>query len=199
MELLLNPNLAYLFLLAGALLGFLALITPGTGALEVGAFFCLLVAGYAMTELKINLWMLILLLVSVVPFVYSIQKPKREWALALSIFCLVVGSAYLFVGGDWWLPGVNPFVALAASAVFVGFMWIAVRKTLQAFHAPPTHNLSMLIGQVGETKTPVDVEGSVQVAGELWSARSLAPIAAGKKVKVVARNGFLLEVEAEPE
>lgn len=197
MDFLLNPNIAYLFLLAGALLGLLALVTPGTGALEIGALFCLLVAGYAVTQLDFNLWMLILLLIGVVPFVYAIQKPKREWALALSIFCLVVGSAYLFVGERWWLPGVNPIVALTASAVFVGFMWIAVRKSLQAFQAPRAHNLEALVGQVGEAKTHIHEDGSVQVAGELWSARSKTPIPAGRAVKVVARNGFVLDVESE--
>jgi membrane-bound serine protease (ClpP class) len=199
MDFLLNPNIAYLFLLAGALLGLLALVTPGTGALEIGALFCLLFAGYAVTQLDFNLWMLILLIVGVVPFVYAIQKPKREWALALSIFCLVVGSAYLFVGERWWFPGVNPIVALTASAVFVGFMWIAVRKSLQAFQAPRAHDLGALVGQVGEAKTRVHEEGSVQVAGELWSARSKNPIGAGKQVRVMGRDGFVLEVETVSE
>jgi membrane-bound serine protease (ClpP class) len=199
MNFLLDPNLAYLFLLTGALLGMMALVTPGTGALEIGALVCFLLAGYAVATLDFNLWMLILLVVSIIPFVYAIQKPKREWALALSVAGLVIGSAYLFVGDPWYLPGVNPFVALAASILFTGFIWIAVRKTLQAFHAPPTHDLSSLLGQVGETKTPVHAEGSVQVAGELWSAYSRKSIGVGKKVKVVARDGFLLEVEAETE
>ena len=38
---LLNPNIAYLFLVSGVLLTFLALVTPGTGFLEVGAFFAM--------------------------------------------------------------------------------------------------------------------------------------------------------------
>ncbi len=197
MNFLLDPNLAYLFLLAGTLLGMLALVTPGTGALEVGALFCLLLAGYAVTQLDFNLWMLILIMVSFIPFVYAIQKPKREWALALSILGLMIGSAYLFVGERWWLPGVNPLLALAASALFVGFMWIAVRKSLQAFQTPRAHDLETLVGQVGEAKTNIHDEGSVQVAGELWSARSKAPIPAGGQVKIVARNGFILEVEPE--
>lgn len=197
MNFLLDPNLAYLFLLTGSLLGLLALVTPGTGGLEIGALFCLLLAGYAVTQLDFNLWMLILLMLSIVPFVYSIQKPKREWALVAAILGLVLGSAYLFPGEQWWLPGVNPIVALAASALFVGFMWIAVRKSLQAINTPRAHNLEALVGQVGEAKTRIHEEGSVQVAGELWSARSQSPIPAGRLVKVVARNGFVLDVEPE--
>ena len=38
-------------------------------------------------------------------------------------------------------------------------------------------------------------EGTVQVAGELWSARSDTPIAAGNPIRVVKREGFILVVE----
>jgi membrane-bound serine protease (ClpP class) len=199
MNFLLDPNVAYLVLLTGSLLGLLALITPGTGAFELGALFCLLVAGYAITQLAFNLWALLLVMVSVVPFMYAIQKPKREWALALSLFFLVLGSAYLFHGDHWWIPSVNPFLAVIASIVYVGYLWIAVTKSIQAFHSPLSHDLAALIGQVGVAKTRIHDKGSVQVAGELWSAHSKEVIETGKKIKVVARNGFLLEVEAESE
>lgn len=199
MNFLFDPNLVYLLLLVGTLLGLLALVTPGTGALEIGAFFCLLFAGYAITQLEdFNLWALILIVVSVIPFVYAIRKPNREAFLALSIVGLVIGSAYLFLGKKWWMPGVNPFVALTASLLYATFTWIAVRKSIQAIQTPPTHNLAALVGQVGEAKTRVFDQGSVQVAGELWSARSKAPIPPGRLVKVVSRDGFVLEVEAEP-
>ena len=197
MNILLDPNLAYLLLLVGTLLGLLALVTPGTGALEIGALFCLLLAGYAITQLDFNLWALILILVSVVPFVDAIRKPTREIFLGLSIIGLVFGSAYLFLGEEWWMPGVKPFIALAASLMYAAFVWIAVRKSAQALLAPPAHNLASLVGQVGEAKTRVFDEGSVQVAGELWSARSKTPIPAGRQVKVIARDGFILEVESD--
>jgi membrane-bound ClpP family serine protease len=35
----------------------------------------------------------------------------------------------------------------------------------------------------------------VQVAGELWSARSEKPIAQGSAVRVVQKDGFVLVVE----
>lgn len=197
MNILLDPNLAYLLLLVGTLLGLLALVTPGTGGLEIGAFFCLLLAGYAVTQLEFNLWALILLILSVVPFIYAIRKPGREIFLALSILGLVLGSAYLFLGKEWWLPGVNPILAATASIMYAAFVWLAVRKSIQAILAPPTHDLSTLVGQVGEAKTAIHTEGSVQVAGELWSARSKTPIPAGKQVKVIAREGFILDVEAD--
>lgn len=197
MNILLNPDFAYLLLLAGTLMGLLALVTPGTGGLEIGALFCLFLAGYAVTQLDFNLWALILLLLSLAPFVYAVRRPKRGFFLALSILGLTVGSAYLFLGETWWMPGVNPILAAIASILYAAFAWLAIRKSLQALHAPPSHNLDALVGQVGEAKTRVHAEGSVQVKGELWSARSRTPIAAGRPVRVVARQGFILEVEPE--
>jgi membrane-bound serine protease (ClpP class) len=196
MDFLLNPNIAYLFLLAGVLLGLMAIISPGTGMFEVGALFCLALAGYAVYNLSFNLWALIILFLSIIPFVYAIQRPKRERFLALSILGLVVGSVFLFAT-DGWQPAVNFPLALVSSILYAGFIWIAVRKTLQAAHARPTHDLSVLVGQIGEAKTRIYKEGSVQVAGELWSARSEKAIPVGSPVRIVGREGFVLLVEKQ--
>jgi len=194
MDFLSDPNIAYLFLLGGVLLGLMAIITPGTGVFEVGAFFCLALAGYAVYNLSFNLWALIVLMLSIIPFVYAIQKPKREQYLALSILGLVVGSVFLFAT-DGWQPAVNPILALVSSILYAGFLWIVIQKTLQASHARPSHDLSSLVGQIGEAKTRIHTEGSVQVGGELWSARSEKSIPNGSSIKVVAREGFILVVE----
>lgn len=196
MEFLLNPNVAYLFLLAGVLMAMLALATPGTGFFEVGAVFCIILAGYGIYNLSFNWWALALIFVSVVPFVYSLQKPKREAFLGLSIIILVVGSIFLFpsqTGG----PAVNLLVAFIASVLVAGFLWIAVGKSIQAAHIRPSHDLDALIGRIGEAKTRILDEGSVQVGSELWSARSAtpAPIKSGSSVRIIRREGFVLVVE----
>lgn len=198
MNILLDPNIAYLLLLGGTFLGLLALVTPGTGAIEVGSLFCLLLAGYSITQLDFNLWALVLIILSVVPFIYAIRKPKRGVFLAASILILVASSAYLFRDPNGG-PAVSPLIALVASVLYFGFLWFAIRKSLQAYFTPPTHDLNSLIGQFGETKTRVHDEGSVQVAGELWSARSRNPIPPAKQVRVISREGFTLEVEQNPD
>jgi membrane-bound serine protease (ClpP class) len=194
MDFLLDPNVAYLILLGGVLLAMLSLASPGTGLFEIGAFFCIALAGYAIYNLSFNWWALLLLGLSIVPFVYAIQKPKRELYLALSILLLVVGSVFMFPRtADQAI--VNPFVAIVASALVAGFLWIAVRKSVEATSAKPTHDLAGLVGQVGEARTKIDDEGSVLVAGELWSARSENPITAGSPIRVLRREGFVLIVE----
>lgn len=194
MNFLLDPNVAYLILLAGVMMGFLALATPGTGFFEIGAFFCIVLAGYAVYNLPFNGWALFLLALSIVPFVYSLQRPKRELYLGASILLLVVGSVFMF-SSEGQLFAVNPFVAIFASTLVAGFMWISVRKSVEAASVKPMHDLSMLVGQLGEARTDIHDDGSVQVAGELWSARSENPIPRGSPVRVVRRDGFVVVVE----
>ena len=194
MDFLLDPNVAYLILLGGVLLAMMSLASPGTGLFEIGAFFCIALAGYAIYNLSFNWWALLLLGLSIIPFVYAIQKPKRELYLALSILLLILGSVFMFPRtADQAI--VNPFVAIIASGLVAGFLWIAVRKSVEATSAKPTHDLAALLGQIGEARTTINEEGSVLVAGELWSARSENPIPAGSSIRVLRREGFILIVE----
>lgn len=194
MDFLLEPNIAYLILLAGVVLGFLALVTPGTGVFEVAALFCIVLAGYAVYNLSFNWWALVLLVLSVLPFIYAIQKPKRELFLGLSILLLIVGSVFMFPSIDR-LFAVSPAVAVLASALVTGFLWLAVRKSMEAAGARPSHDLNGVLGLSGEARTDVHDEGSVQVGGELWSARSENLIPKGSSIRVVRRDGFVVVVE----
>ncbi|HLO29718.1 MAG TPA: NfeD family protein [Anaerolineales bacterium] len=194
MDFLLDPNIAYLILLGAVLLVMMALITPGTGLLEVAAFFAIVLAGYAINRLSFNWWALVLLGVSIVPFIYAIRKPKRELFLALSILLLIIGSVFMFprTADQGTL---NPVVAIAGSGLVAAFLWIAVRKSIEAAGIRPSHDLARLVGQIGEARTKVEEEGSVQVNGELWSARSEKSIPAGSSIRVLGREGFILIVE----
>ena len=194
MNFLLDPNIAYLFLLGGFFLAMLALATPGTGFFEIAAIFSLALAGYAVYNLSFNWWALIILVLSIVPFIYAIQKPRRELFLGLSIFLLVIGSVFIFPSNGAGIA-VNPILAVVASVLVAGFLWLAIGKAIQAAQIRPMHDLDTLIGQVGEAKTKIHEEGSVQVDSELWSARSEKPIKAGSLIRVLRREGFILIVE----
>jgi len=196
MDLFLDPNLAYVLLVLGSVLLLMAIVTPGTGLLEIGALFLLALAGYAIYNLGFNLWALIVLVLSVIPFVYAMRKPKREVFLAISLLAVILGSVYLFPGKGF-MPVVNPVLAIIVSAVAAAFLWLVVRKAIQAHNTRPIQDLGEMIGKIGEAKTRVCEEGSVQLASELWSARSEKPIPAGSQVRVIGREGFTLVVERE--
>jgi len=195
-EVLLNPNMAYVFLVLGFLLIIMAIMTPGTGLFEIGALILLILAGWEITNLPINAWALAILLLAAIFFLLAFRQSRPQLYLGLSILALVLGSAFLFRGEAWYQPAVNPILALAASVLSSGFIWIATRKTLEARRVSPSHSLESLVGATGEAKTEIYEDGSVQVAGELWSARSEKTIPAGSLVRVTGREGFILEVEA---
>ena len=68
---------------------------------------------------------------------------------------------------------------------------------MEATSMKPTHDLAGLVGQIGEARTRVDDEGSVLVAGELWSARSEKPIPAGSSVRALRREGVYFDRRAK--
>lgn len=196
MDILLNPNIAYLLLVVTTFMVLTAIVIPGTGIPEIAALFGLVLSGYAVYHLSFQAWALALLLISVVPFIFAVRGPRREIGLAVSIIGLTVGSVFFFPAQQG-LISVQPVLAVVTSIVYAAFLWVSVRKILQAAGIKPVHDISILIGQHGETKTPVQAEGSVQVVGELWSARSKDPIPAGSLVQVIGREGFVLIIEKE--
>jgi membrane-bound serine protease (ClpP class) len=197
MEFLLDPNVAYVLIVAAVLLALTAIVLPGTGIPEVGLAFCLILAGYIVYKLGVNPWAVIVLALSIVPFVYALRATRlRPLLLLAAILLLVGGSIFMFTNEAGW-PIVNPVLAVGVSVLSGGFIWIAVERSIVAMHRHPDHDLDTLIGQSAEAKTAIHADGSVQADGELWSARSEKPIKAGSAVRIVAREGFVLVVEQE--
>jgi membrane-bound serine protease (ClpP class) len=194
-EILLNPNLVYFFIIGGVSLAFMAILTPGTGILEIASLFSLLLAGWGIFNLPINYWALGVLILGVFPPIIGLRKTQKRYFLVISVASLVVGSAFLLNGGAWYRLAISPGLAVVVSVLIGGFFWIVTQKVLEADAAPPSHDLSSLIGSVGEAKSFVHQEGSVQVNNELWTARSNNPIQSGARIRVVDREGFILIVE----
>lgn len=196
MESLIDPNIAYLLLVGGFVLLIAALFAPGTGLLELGALVAMLLGGLALVQLaaQVNWWALALLVLGVVPFILAVRLSRKLIYLIIAILAFIIGSAFLFRGENWWQPGVEPPLAIVVSILAAGYVWIATTKGLEADQARPTHDLDALIGSRGEAKTKINDEGSVQVMGELWSAHSKTSIPNGAEIKVIGREGFILEV-----
>lgn len=194
MAFLLDPNFAYLLIVAGFLLLVFALLTPGTGLFEVGAIILLGLAAWRIVELSINLWALIVLALGVIPFIFAIRNRQRTMNLVLTLAAYVIGSAFLFRAEKWWQPAVHPVLAVVTSIAAGGLFWLMTTKVLEAEGKRPSHDLGGLVGSFGEARTDVHAEGSVYLKGEMWTAESELPIRAGARVKVISREGFVLHV-----
>ncbi len=194
-EFLFDPNIAYLLLVMTSLLVLASVLSPGTGFLELAALTLLVLTGWVIYNTSVNFVALVVLLVGVVPFWLAVRRAESTRYLLLAIALFVIGSAFLFTQPDSWLPAVNPFLGIGVSALVSLFLWWAARRTIEAMHKAPSHDLTTLIGALGETRTEVHQEGSVYVHGELWSAFSKVAVPANAKVRVLGRSGLILEVE----
>jgi membrane-bound serine protease (ClpP class) len=195
-QLLVNPNIVYLLLVAGLLCLALALTTPGTGAPEVGALVFLTLAALGLFQLPTNIFGLALIFVSIVLFMLEFKWTSHG--------ALTVGGIVTLAGGSLMLFGISVesvrvslwLIALTVIAT-VGFFTFIVSAALATLHLPPKQNLDSVIGTVGVAKTDVVDEGTVQVNNELWTAESDETIPAGTKITVVKRNGLKLKVKKQ--
>lgn len=192
-----DPNLAYVLLVSGFVLAVLALFSPGTGIVEIGALFALVVAGYGVVTLPTNWWALIILVIGVFPFLLALRRSQQWIYLVISLAALVIGSVFLFRTAEGG-PAVNPVLAVLMSASAIGILWIVARRGLEAARMRPSMDLGALIGKIGEAQTDVQSDGSVYVGGEEWSARSDEFIPRGAAVRVIGREGLVVQVEAIP-
>ncbi len=187
-------NLLYLLLVAGLWLAALAIVSPGTGTLEVLAFFALAGAGLGTLFLPPNGWAVIVLVLGVVFLILSLKMKQVELWLGLSAVAFCLGSVFLFrleEGG----AAVHPLLAIVVSLMTLGYFWLAIRNAILAHQAGPTIDPALVVNQIGEVRTTIDPTGSVFVAGELWTARADVPIAIGTSVRVRDREGLILTVE----
>ncbi|MCX6070490.1 MAG: hypothetical protein NTU91_06480 [Chloroflexi bacterium] len=191
------PNVVYLLLMAGLWLAAMAIVSPGTGLLEIGAFAVLILAGLGTLRVPLDLWALGVIGLGVVLFVGALRWRRTALWLVLSAVLLSVGSVFL-LGMEAGQTAVHPLLAAAVSILTVAFFWVAVRRGVLAQRAKPVHDPEAILGQVGDVRTALDPVGSVYVGGELWSARSETALPVGIPVRVRGREGLVLIVDPVP-
>jgi membrane-bound serine protease (ClpP class) len=194
MNILFDPNFAYLILVVGLVMGVMALFAPGTGLLEFGAFVAIMLAIYSISNLTINFWALLVLVLGFFPFIVAMRFSKKRIYLVIALVALTLGSAFL-INTREGLLAVNPILAGFVSLMAAGLLWFIGVKALEAHKIQPNFNLNRLIGMTGEAQTDISSEGTVHVNGEQWSARSRSFIPVGSEVRIVRREGLILIVE----
>ena len=197
MSFLLDPNVAYLLVVACVLMALVAIAVPGTGMPEVILAFFLVITGYVVYQQGMNLWAAGVLALSLVPFWFSLRA--RRWRLVLLglSIALMIGGSIFFMTDGRGMPEVSPVLAAIVSLGSGLVIWFGAERITVAMHRSPVLNPDLLIGQSGEARTEINAQGTVQAGGELWSARSENLIEMGSAVRVLRRDGLVLIVEKE--
>ena len=188
------PNLLYLVLVGGIWLAALAVVSPGTGVLELLAFSALGAAGLGTLVVPLNIWGLVVLILGAIFFLLSLRVLRPEIGLVLAALAFSAGSIYLFRPPQG-VAGVDPVLAVVVSGLTLGYFWYAVRKTFISQLEQPTIDIGHVIGKTAEVRTALDPLGSIYAQGELWTARSDTRIKPGAQVRIIGREGLILIVE----
>jgi membrane-bound serine protease (ClpP class) len=115
------------------------------------------------------------------------------------IISMIIGSIMLADSGEE-MAKLSLQVALSTGLGVGGFSaWIAY-KAVRSLNQKASSGDGVFLGLIGESITNLGPEGTGQVLvnGEIWEAKAQKIIPAGRKVKILARSGLVLEV-GEPD
>ena len=189
-----DPNVAYILMMLGMLGLFFELSNPGVILPGVVGGISLILAFFAFQSLPINYAGLLLILFGVVLLIAEIKIVSHGVLAIGGIVAMALGSLMLFDATEigfrisWWVIG--PTVG-ATAALFLFVLAAGVR----ALARRPLLGAPGLIGQIGIAREPLAPAGHVLIQGELWRAVAEGgAVDTGAPVRVVAVDGLTLTV-----
>ncbi|HEY6447404.1 MAG TPA: nodulation protein NfeD [Acidobacteriaceae bacterium] len=194
MDRLMDPNLAVLILLAGALLIYLEFHVPGT--IIPGALGTLMVvlALFSLNLLPVRYTALALIVAALVLMVLEAKFPSHG-VLALGGTAALILGMLTLVAGPIPQMRVQLTTAVAAGLAFGLITTLLVRLAWRARRNKVLIGPEALVGAVGVVQRAIAPQGQILVHGELWLATAPAPVPAGETVRVRAVEGLTLLVE----
>ena len=193
---LVNPNIALLFLVGGALLIYLEFNAPGTIVPGALGTLMLLLGIFGLNLLPIR-FTAVLLLVAAMVLLLLEAKFGAHGALAIAgIVCLTFGMLTL-VAAPVPEMGVSPLIAISVSAAFGAITVFLVRLAVRARQRKARIGADAMVGSPATAMEALGPQGHVLVEGEIWRAVASAPVPAGTALRVVGHDQFLLRVEPQ--
>ena len=191
-----NPTIAYLLLLAGIFGLGLEALHPGAMLPGIVGGIALLVGLYALQLLPVNYAGLALMALGIGLLVAEAVTPTVGVFGVGGLVSFVLGSIMLMntgVPGYAVNLGVIGGIAVCAAGLLVLVVWLVFRsrRSLQVTGDDAMRSdIAELLEPVGENN-----ETWVLVRGERWRARCATALPGGARVRVVGREGLLLQVE----
>ena len=189
LEIITNPNIAFMLMSIGGLGIMLELYNPGSIFPGVVGVISLILAFYAFQTLPINYAGLALVLLAAALFIAEIK--------IVSHGLLTVGGVIsLFFGGLMLIDTVDPALGISMSfligmVIFVGAaVFLVTWLVIKAQKNRPIVGNEGLIGQAGEIRTG----GYVYVEGALWKIDAAEEYETGSKVEITAVDGLKLKL-----
>jgi membrane-bound serine protease (ClpP class) len=190
---LVDPNIALLFLIGGALLIYLEFNSPGTVVPGALGTLMVLLAIFALNLLPIRYTAVLLLAAALVLLLLEAKFGGHGVLAIAGILCLTFGTLTL-VAAPVPEMSVTPWVAFAVSAGFGGITVFLVRLAVRARRRKVLIGADAMVGCRAVAMEPLAPEGHVLVEGEIWRAVSQDPAPTGASLRVVSHEQMLLHV-----
>jgi membrane-bound serine protease (ClpP class) len=199
LEVIVNPNVSYLLILAGFLglvIEFFSpgLILPGTlGAIS------LLLGFYGSAQLPVN-FVGVLLLVLGIAMLIAEAHFGTHGILGFSGVAALVAAGLLLYNTGTSAFEISPWVVIAVALILGGGLGFAAQRAIRARRLPKRTGWEELVGAVAEVRQPLDPLGQVYLQGALWAARLRGdaarrqPATIGSRVRVDSVEGLTLQV-----
>ncbi|MGC8897614.1 MAG: NfeD family protein [Bacteroidota bacterium] len=197
LDLLSDPNIAYILLMIGFYGILFELYNPGAIFPGVLGVISLLLALYALHTLPVNYAGLALIIFGVILFILDLKIASHGILTIGGIISLLLGSLMLInVQTPVEVVRVSLNVIIPTIIFTTLFFVFALGMAIRAQRKKPTTGIEGMIGEVGVALTRLAPAGQVRVRGEIWAAESISgPIDEGTAIEVVEVVDLRLKVK----
>lgn len=192
-----DPNIAYILLLLGMYGIMFELYSPGAILPGIVGVISLILAFYSMHSLPINYAGLALIIFAIILFILEIKIASHGLLAIGGTISLLLGSMMLIrASSSLELVSISRAVIISSTAVTALFFLFVIGLGLRAQRRKVVTGIEGLIGAKGEALDTLDPVGTVRVQGETWNAESVqGNISKGENIRVQAMKNLKLYVE----
>jgi membrane-bound serine protease (ClpP class) len=188
-----DPNIAYLLMMAGLLGLYVEFTSPGVVLPGVVGAICLVLGLTALHVLSVNYGGLALLLVGVALLVAEAFLPTFGVLGVGGLVAFILGSLFLFDAEGTGLAVARSLVAGAAGVLALCGLVIGT-LVVRSQRRRASGGREGMLGAMGVARQRLDPQGTVLVRGEYWTATSDSPVQPGESVEVTDVEGLRLRV-----
>ncbi|PSL28109.1 NfeD family protein [Chitinophaga ginsengisoli] len=197
LDVLCDPNIAYILILLGLYGVLFELYNPGAILPGIVGVISLILAFYSLHTLPINFAGLALILFGVVLFLLEIKITSHGLLTLGGVTSLFLGSMML-IRVSPSAPGIriSESIIIVSTLVSALFFLFVLGMGLKAQRLKRVSGIDGLIGESGVSLEELNPYGTARVHGEIWNTKSVSGrIDKDKKVRVVGIKGLQLQVE----
>ncbi len=189
-----DPGIALILMTIGIYGLIFEFMNPGFGVPGVLGGICVVLALYALQLLPVNYAGLALILLGLGFMVAEAFLPSFGVLGIGGIAAFVTGAIILI---DTELPGFGIPIGLIVGIAITSALLIAavIGMALKSRKLAVVTGSEQLIGSPGQVIEATPAVAWAYIHGERWQVTSKLPLQRGQKVRVIGRNGLVLEVE----